>query len=97
MVYAPGTVSHLDMDWEWPARADLIQRLSSFCRLMRFDKRGTGMSDRPTFAATLEERIDDIRAVMDAAGSERAFIFGVSEGARWPACSVLPIPHAREG
>ena len=80
MVYAPGTVSHLDMDWEWPARAEFIQNLGSFCRLIRFDKRGTGMSDRPTYAATLEERIDDIRAVMDAAGSERAFIFGVSEG-----------------
>jgi class 3 adenylate cyclase/esterase/lipase len=80
MVYAPGTVSHLDMDWEWPAKAEFIQRLSSFCRLIRFDKRGTGMSDRPTYAATLEERIDDIRAVMDAAGSERAAIFGVSEG-----------------
>ena len=80
IVYAPGTVSHLDMDWEWPARVEFFQRLSSFCRLIRFDKRGTGMSDRPTYAATLEERIDDIRAVMDAAGSERAFIFGVSEG-----------------
>lgn len=80
IVYAPGTVSHLDMDWEWPARADFIQRLSSFCRLIRFDKRGTGMSDRPTYAATLEERIEDISAVMDAAGSKRAFVFGVSEG-----------------
>ena len=52
IVYAPGTVSHLDMDWEWPARAELFQRLGSFCRLIRFDKRGTGMSDRPTYAAS---------------------------------------------
>lgn len=80
MVYAPGTVSHLDMDWERPERAEPFHRLSSFCRLIRFDKRGTGMSDRPTYAATLEERIDDIRAVMDAAKSEKAFIFGLSEG-----------------
>ena len=80
MVYAPGTVSHLDMDWEWPAKAEFLRRLGSFCRLIRFDKRGTGMSDRPTNAATLEERIDDIRAVMDAAGSKSAFVFGVSEG-----------------
>jgi class 3 adenylate cyclase/pimeloyl-ACP methyl ester carboxylesterase len=80
MIFAPGTASHLDMDWERPERAEPYERLSSFCRLIRFDKRGTGLSDRPTYAATLEERIDDIRAVMDAAGSEKAFIFGRSEG-----------------
>lgn len=80
MVLAPGTASHLGMDWEWPPRAALIDSLSSFCRLIRFDKRGTGLSDRPAGAATLEERTDDIRAVMDAAGSERAAILGVSEG-----------------
>jgi pimeloyl-ACP methyl ester carboxylesterase len=80
MVLAPGTASHLGMDWEWPPRARLLESLSSFCRLIRFDKRGTGLSDRPTGAATLEERTDDIRAVMDAAGSEQAAILGVSEG-----------------
>jgi class 3 adenylate cyclase/pimeloyl-ACP methyl ester carboxylesterase len=80
MVWAPGTVSHLDLDWEWPPRAQIVERFSSFCRLIRFDKRGTGLSDRPTTAATLEERMDDIRAVMDAAGSEKAALFGVSEG-----------------
>jgi pimeloyl-ACP methyl ester carboxylesterase len=80
VVWAPGTASHLDLDWDWPPRARFIEGLSSFCRLIRFDKRGTGLSDRPTSAATLEERTDDIRAVMDAAGSDRAAIFGVSEG-----------------
>ena len=80
VVWAPGTASHLDLDWDWPPRARFIEALSSFCRLIRFDKRGTGLSDRPTSAATLEERTDDIRAVMDAAGSDRAAIFGVSEG-----------------
>ncbi len=80
VVWAPGTTTHLDMSWEWPGEADFIERFSQFCRLIRFDKRGTGLSDRPTNAATLEERTDDIRAVMDAAGSERATIFGVSEG-----------------
>jgi pimeloyl-ACP methyl ester carboxylesterase len=70
----------LHLDWGWPPRARFIEGLSSFCRLIRFDKRGTGLSDRPTTAATLEERTDDIRAVMDAAGSDRAAIFGVSEG-----------------
>lgn len=81
LVWAPGTASHLDLDWELAPRARFIETLSTFCRVLRFDKRGTGLSDRPTQAATLEERTDDIRAVMDAAGSERAHVFGVSEGA----------------
>ena len=80
LVWAPGTASHLDLDWEWPPRVRLIDGLAGFGRLIRFDKRGTGMSDRPTDAATLEERADDIRAVMDAAGSERAALIGASEG-----------------
>jgi class 3 adenylate cyclase len=80
MVYAPGTASHLDLAWDWPPIARMIERLSSFCRLIRFDKRGTGLSDRPTNAATLEERMDDIRAVMDAAKSEKAVLYGLSEG-----------------
>jgi class 3 adenylate cyclase len=81
MVLAPGTVSHLGLDWERPDRVGMIERLSSFCRLIRFDKRGTGLSDRPLTVATLEQRTDDIRAVMEAAGSERAVQFGISEGA----------------
>ena len=80
VVWAPGTVSHLDLSWDWPAEAHFIEKFSLFCRLIRFDKRGTGLSDRPTIAATLEERTDDIRAVMDSAGSERATILGWSEG-----------------
>jgi pimeloyl-ACP methyl ester carboxylesterase len=80
VIWAPGTTSHLDLSWDWPPQAEFIENLSRFCRLIRFDKRGTGLSDRPTNAATLEERTDDIRAVMDAAGSERATIFGYSEG-----------------
>jgi class 3 adenylate cyclase len=81
MVLAPGTVSHLGLDWERPDRVGLIERLSSFCRLIRFDKRGTGLSDRPLTVATLEQRTDDIRAVMEAARSERAVLLGISEGA----------------
>lgn len=80
VVWAPGTMSHLDLDWEIPSRALFFERFSQFCRLIRFDKRGTGLSDRPVKMATLEERTDDIRAVMDAVGIERANIFGVSEG-----------------
>src|SRR4030095_5490776 len=81
LVLAPGNLSHLDLDWEFPLRAEFFQRLSSMFRLVRFDKRGTGLSDRPTTMATLEQRTDDIRAVMDAVGIESAIIFGMSEGA----------------
>ena len=80
LVWAPGTASHLLLDWDWPPRVRLMETLGSFSRLIRFDKRGTGLSDRPTDAATLEERTDDIRAVMDAVGSEQAAILGLSEG-----------------
>ena len=80
VVWAPGTMSHLDLDWEIPQRALFFERFSKFCRLIRFDKRGTGLSDRPLKMATLEERTDDIRAVMDDIGIERANVFGVSEG-----------------
>ena len=75
-----GTISHLELFWEFPDAVQMIERLSAFTRLIRFDKRGTGMSDRPAGAPTLEERTDDIRSVMDAAGSERAYILGASEG-----------------
>ena len=80
LVSAPGTMSHLALSWNEPRTVQMIERLSRFARLIRFDKRGTGMSDRVTDAATLEERADDIRAVMDATGSRQAVIFGGSEG-----------------
>jgi len=83
VVWAPGTMSHLDLDWEIPRRALFFERFSKFCRLIRFDKRGTGLSDRPVKMATLEERTDDIRAVMDDIGFESANTFGVSEGGSW--------------
>jgi pimeloyl-ACP methyl ester carboxylesterase len=79
LVLAPGTVSHLASPWQ-SGNTVQIDRFSRFARLIRFDKRGTGMSDRMTDAATLEERADDIRAVMDAAGSPQAVILGASEG-----------------
>jgi pimeloyl-ACP methyl ester carboxylesterase/class 3 adenylate cyclase len=80
LVSAPGTMSHLALSWNEPRTAQMIERMSRFARFIRFDKRGTGMSDRVTDAATLEERADDIRAVMDAAGSQQAVILGGSEG-----------------
>jgi class 3 adenylate cyclase len=80
LVYAPAFVSHVELAWEIPSLAAYFRRLASFSRLIRFDKRGTGMSDRVGSLPTLETRMDDLRAVMDAAGSERAAIVGVSEG-----------------
>jgi class 3 adenylate cyclase/pimeloyl-ACP methyl ester carboxylesterase len=81
LVYAPPFISHVELAWEIPSLARHFRRLASFCRLIRFDKRGTGMSDRVGSLPTLETRMDDLRAVMDAVGSERAAIQGVSEGA----------------
>ena len=80
LLIVPGFVSHLEQAWEDPAYARFLQQLSSFSRLIRFDKRGTGLSDRSVEIPTLEQRMDDVRAVMDAAGSKRAALFGISEG-----------------
>jgi class 3 adenylate cyclase len=80
LVLIPGFVSHLDLDWAEPRHAYFLERLGSFSRLIRFDKRGTGLSDRPGDLPDLETRMDDVRTVMDAVGSERATLFGYSEG-----------------
>ena len=80
LVWCPGSVSHQELYPHMPEFADMFDGAAKFARVITFDKRGTGMSDRPEGLATLEARIDDIRAVMDAAQSERAHIFGVSEG-----------------
>lgn len=80
IVFVPGFVSHLELAWETPMFATIFQRLSSFGRLIAFDKRGMGLSDRTAQLPTLEERMDDVRAVMDAAGSEKAALVGISEG-----------------
>jgi pimeloyl-ACP methyl ester carboxylesterase len=86
LVFVPGYVTHLELHWGMPSFRPFLERVSSFARLIRFDKRGTGMSDRVSGAPTLETRMDDVRAVMDAIGSRRAAFFGVSEGA---AMSIL--------
>jgi pimeloyl-ACP methyl ester carboxylesterase len=93
LVLAPGNLSHLDLDWEIPLRAEFFERLSSMFRLIRFDKRGTGLSDRPTIMATLEQRSDDIRAVMDAASIDSAIILGNSEGASMAAMFAATHPE----
>ncbi|HWA00510.1 MAG TPA: adenylate/guanylate cyclase domain-containing protein [Caulobacterales bacterium] len=80
IVYAPGWISHVEVMWEDPRWAAFMARLATFARVIQFDKRGTGCSDRDVGYPTLDDRMDDIRAVMDAAGVERAAIFGSSEG-----------------
>ena len=80
LVLVPGFFSHIEIDWEYPEYARFLERLGSFARLILFDKRGTGLSDRGVGLPDLETRMDDVRAVMDAAGSESAALFGYSEG-----------------
>src|SRR5918996_4016980 len=80
LVLVLGFATHLELQWEAPPFARFVGRLSSFARVIIFDKRGTGLSDPVTEVPDLEQRIDDVRAVMDAAGSERAALFGISEG-----------------
>ncbi len=96
LILTPGFVSHLDHSWDEPSFARCLERLASFCRLIRFDKRGTGLSDREAGVPTLEQRMDDIRAVMDRAGSRRAAILGVSEGGPMSALFAATYPERTE-
>ncbi|TMG83166.1 MAG: adenylate/guanylate cyclase domain-containing protein [Betaproteobacteria bacterium] len=95
LVFVPGWVSHVELAWEEPTLASFLERLASFSRLIVFDKRGTGLSDRvPDIQLpTHEERMDDIRAVMDAAGSQRAAVFGFSEGGNLAALFAAMYPQ----
>jgi class 3 adenylate cyclase len=87
LVFVPSLTHHLELVWENPPQARFFERLASLGRLLLFDKRGTGMSDRVVGTPTLEARMDDIRAVMDAAGSERAVLIGLGEGG--PLCALF--------
>jgi pimeloyl-ACP methyl ester carboxylesterase len=80
LVFVPGFVSNIEHYWEMPKVPDLLERLGSFARVAIFDKRGTGLSDPVAEPPPLEQRMDDMQAVMDAVGMERAALFGVSEG-----------------
>jgi class 3 adenylate cyclase len=80
LVFVPGFISNVDLAWDDPLLAGFLRRLAGFSRLIMFDKRGTGLSDRIGDLPSLEVRMDDVRAVMDAAGSQRAALFGISEG-----------------
>ena len=87
LVVVPGWISNIEVFWEDPHVARFFEKLATFSRLILFDKRGTGLSDRSVEAATLEERMDDMRAVLDAVGSERAAVLGSSEGG--PMCILF--------
>ncbi len=87
LVLVPGWVSHLESAWDDPALARFLKRVASFCRLILIDRRGTGLSDRVTDVPSLEDRMDDVRAVMDAVGAAQATLFGISEGG--PMCILF--------
>ncbi len=91
LVFVPGFVSNVEAWWEQPQLARSLQRLASFSRLVLLDKRGTGLSDPVAEVPSLEERMLDLQAVMDAAGAERADLFGISEGG--PSCLLFAARH----
>ena len=80
LVFVPGFISNIENYWEEPSFARWLRKLTGFARVITFDKRGTGLSDRVEVLPTMDERMEDVRAVMDATGSKRAAVFGLSEG-----------------
>jgi pimeloyl-ACP methyl ester carboxylesterase len=97
LVFVPGFVLNIELVWERPEWANFFSRLAGFSRLILFDKRGTGLSDRIAGIANLEDRMDDVRAVMDAGGSKRAALFGISEGGPMCLLFAATYPHRVEG
>ena len=95
IVNIPPFAQNIEVAWEWPAVRDMFERFASFSRWIVFDKRGTGASDRQIPIANLDERVEDLRAVMDHAEVERAFLFGASEGG--PMCLLLRCHLPRPG
>jgi pimeloyl-ACP methyl ester carboxylesterase len=93
LVHIPGLVSHVDHAWTHPKYVRFMRLLSAFARVIVYDKRGTGLSDPVVEPPSVEERIDDTRAVMDAAGSDRAVVFGCSEGATLAAFFAATYPE----
>jgi pimeloyl-ACP methyl ester carboxylesterase len=91
LLFVPGFVSNLEHWWDEPAATRFFERLATFSRLILFDKRGTGLSDRVADVAVLERRIDDLKVVMDAVGAERAVVVGASEAG--PTCAVFAATH----
>jgi class 3 adenylate cyclase len=97
IVFVPPSVSNVELGWGVPNSRTFLEGLASFSRLIHFDKRGTGMSDRVSGAPTLETRMDDVRAVMDAAGSDRAALVGWSEGVAMSALFAATYPERAWG
>jgi len=97
LVFVMGWVSHVEYFWTHPRVADFFRRLAGFSRLILFDKRGTGLSDRVTTMPNLRQRMDDVRAVMVAAGSSEAVILGVSEGGPMSALFAATFPERTKG
>jgi class 3 adenylate cyclase len=97
LVFAPGFVSNIEMGWRVPGRAEFLRSLASRARVIQFDKRGTGMSDPVQDSLTLEVRMDDVRAVMDAAGSQRAALLGVDSGGTMSAVFAATYPNRSAG
>ena len=93
LVLVPGFISNVEYGWEEPGLASFYSRLASFSRLILFDKRGTGLSDRVTGVPMLETRMDDVRAILDAIGSRRAALIGYSEGASMSALFAATYPE----
>ena len=93
LVFVPGFISHVENYWEHPDLARWLLRLGAFARVIMFDKRGTGLSDPVTEVPSLDLRMDDVRAVMDAANSERAALLGVSEGGALAALFAATYPQ----
>lgn len=91
LVYVAGWVSHLELQWAHPASAAFLQRLGRDARVISFDKRGTGLSDRMEGSPPLEERMEDLRTVMEAVGSRSAVLFGVSEASAM--CALFAARH----
>jgi pimeloyl-ACP methyl ester carboxylesterase len=93
LVLVPGFISHLELDWSEPRHARFLDRLGSFARLIRFDKRGTGLSDRPSALGGIETRMDDLRAVMDAVRCARAAFVAYWEGGPMAALFAATFPE----
>lgn len=97
IVAIPPTAQNIEVAWEWPRVRTMFERLGSFCHWVHFDKRGSGASDRRSHQPGLDERVEDLRAVLDSAGIERATLYGASEGG--PTCLMFAVtyPHRVEG
>lgn len=92
----PRWLSHLEYSWEEPSLARFYRQLATFSRLILFDKRGTGLSDQSTTLPALEQRMDDVRGVMEAVDSERAVIFGMSEGGSMAMLFAATLPRTAD-